>query len=58
MLQFIEYTWFLWWMFAWVGIFRWFHVLCRGSALGELHETTKAETKLGSASGDQFPLSA
>ena len=57
MLQFIEYTWFLWWMSALVVIFRWFHVLCSGSELGELDETTEVGNK-APASGEQYPLGA
>lgn len=58
MLQFMENTWFAWWIFALVVIFRWFHVLSSHPELKDLHRTAEAAQEPASASGDQFLLGA
>jgi len=58
MLQFIESTWLLWWIFALVMIFRWFHVLSAGSESEDLDQTSEAGSNPASASGGQFLLGA
>ena len=57
MLQFIENTWFLWWIFALVMIFRWFHVLSASSE-SDLEQTAETDPNPASASGNQLPLGA
>ena len=58
MLQFIENTWFLWWIFAIVVIFRWFHVFSTDPESEDLGQTSEAGPNPASASGDQFLLGA
>jgi hypothetical protein len=58
MLQFIENTWFLWWILALIAIFRWLHVLFAGSELGDLDETAETGPQSTPASGSQLPLGA
>lgn len=39
-MPFIENTWFLWWIFALVVIFRWFHILSAGVELEDMDQTS------------------
>ena len=56
MLQFIESTWFLWWVFAVIVILRWFHVLSVGPELEGPPMQDRAHSEPTLAPGDQFLL--
>jgi hypothetical protein len=58
MLQFMENTWFLWWIISVVIILRWFQVLSVDPDVESPHTRAGSNSKPSSAPGDQLPLHA